>query len=84
MDRATCRSCGAALVWRRTAKGNAIPLDAEPVSDGNVLDAGEDSPVVILAVGGLVPLDAPAGVLRVSHLATCPDAAKCRRRAGAR
>lgn len=27
---ATCRSCGAAIVWAVTARGVRIPLDAEP------------------------------------------------------
>lgn len=41
-----CRSCGAPIVWRRTAKGNAIPLDARERTDGKLLAAG--------AVGGVV------------------------------
>lgn len=76
-----CRSCGAPIVWRHTAKGNAIPLDARERTDGNVLDYGADTAVVVLAVGGNVPLDAaPGGTLRVSHFSTCPDAVKHRKR----
>ncbi len=25
-----CRTCGAPIIWARTAKNKAIPLDAEP------------------------------------------------------
>jgi hypothetical protein len=60
--------------------GNTIPLDPRERTDGNVLDYGDERPVVVLAVGGNVPLDAaPGGVLRVSHFATCPAAAKHRK-----
>ena len=81
---ATCRSCGAPIIWRRTPTGGRIPLDADPrPNDGNVLDYGDELAIVVLSHAGLVPLDAaPGGTLRVSHFATCPDAAKHRRKKG--
>ena len=35
-----CRSCGAAIIWARTQKGKAIPVDPEavnPPATGNIL-----------------------------------------------
>lgn len=32
----TCKSCGATIAWATTAKGKAIPLDAEPSASGNI------------------------------------------------
>lgn len=31
-----CVACGADVYWARTPKGKAIPLDANPTSQGNV------------------------------------------------
>jgi hypothetical protein len=31
-----CRSCEAPIVWAKTANNRRMPLDPEPVPDGNV------------------------------------------------
>lgn len=36
---ATCRSCGAEIVWVHTEKGRAMPVDVKP-RKGVVLDMG--------------------------------------------
>ncbi len=78
---ATCSTCGAPIVWRRGERGGRMPLDAQPNPAGNVLDLGPDEPAIVLREPGLIPLDAPTGgTLRTSHFATCPDAAKHRKR----
>lgn len=74
---APCRSCGAMLRWVRTRAGKAMPLDAEPVADGNVV-LGEDGTARVLTrkqveQGGIV------GPRYVSHHATCPQAKQWRR-----
>lgn len=68
---ATCRSCSAPIIWAKTAKGKATPLDAAPVpdgewqlSDGYAVPAGAD-------------LFAAAPRYRV-HWATCPNHAQHR------
>jgi hypothetical protein len=33
---ASCASCGAPILWARTGSGKLIPLDADPVDNGNV------------------------------------------------
>ena len=35
-DLGTCRSCGAPIVWVKTAKGKKMPLDREPNEAGNI------------------------------------------------
>jgi Holliday junction resolvasome RuvABC endonuclease subunit len=34
---AKCRSCGAPIEWALTEKGRPIPIDVQPVPDGNIL-----------------------------------------------
>ena len=62
-----CRSCGAAIEWVKTPFGRALPLDAESTSGNIRVDHGV---AYVVKVG--------AG-LRVSHFATCPQAAKHRK-----
>lgn len=67
---AACRSCGAPVVWKRTPKGKPIPLDPNPVDNGNIVVDGNTAEVV----GPLEAIARGAGQLYVSHFATCPDA----------
>lgn len=68
-----CRSCGAPVIWAVTLGARSMPVNAEPVSDGNV--ALEER-------AGMVPLARVLSVtarfgrtdLRTSHLATCKQA----------
>ncbi len=73
MERATCKSCGAQILWVRTARGLAVPLDAEPQADG-IIDIHQG-----LVID--VPTDMPQSgrPLYRSHFSSCPDAAKYRR-----
>lgn len=78
-----CRSCGAAILWARTKNGKAMPLDAEPTPEGNVVLTGE----VVPSARGAVPIcevlagpDLFGAPLRMPHHATCPQADKWRRR----
>jgi hypothetical protein len=65
----TCRSCGAAITWARTAGGKAIPLNPEPVLGGNVELVETGAHVVACVV------TPDAGVARhTSHFANCPQA----------
>lgn len=81
-----CRACGAPIKMVTTEAGwraappKLMPIDVEPVEDGNV---------VILPASGAIPprakvlkkgQDAPPGALRYrSHFATCPEAGRFRR-----
>lgn len=69
---ARCQSCGAEIRWAETPGGKWIPLDAEPVSDGNVVvreTDGVPEAVVVAKTAGRY----------VSHFATCPNAKGHRR-----
>lgn len=72
MDKATCRSCGAEILWAVTEKGRRIPLDAKAEKrfvsapcDANAPDADQ----VHVRVEDTY----------VSHFATCPQADQHRR-----
>lgn len=43
---ASCRACGAAIVWARTINDRPIPLDAEPNPAGNVILDGTTAHVL--------------------------------------
>lgn len=62
---ATCRSCGAPIIWARTVNGKAMPLDAEPTDAGNVSLVNG-----VAYVGEQLALPP----CYTSHFATCPDA----------
>ena len=59
-----CKGCGAKVRWVKTANGNRMPLDLEPVATN----------VMVEFMGSFVL--APKAF--VSHFATCPQADKFR------
>lgn len=71
---ATCSSCGASIIWVKTAAGRSMPIDLVPCDDGNVVV--EDGTARTLRKG----VEPPANVSKFkSHFATCPNAASHRR-----
>ena len=69
-----CRSCNAPVIWAATNGGKTMPVDAEPVDDGNVeLRPGRYGGGAVATVLSGPPLFAPSP-LRKSHFATCPQA----------
>lgn len=70
----TCRSCRAPVRWLKTEKGASMPVDPEPVEDGNVVIDGERAIVLRKGEAG------PPGLRYVAHFATCPSAAAHRAR----
>jgi len=77
-----CRSCNAPIVWAvSAAKGNRMPLDPDPVPDGNVwiIERPEHGAPIVGVT--LHHDDLPEGTLTyVSHFVTCRDADKWRKR----
>lgn len=69
-----CKSCGAPIRWLTTLRGKQIPIDPEPVPNGNVVIEGNGRARVI---GNGAPADGP---LYQSHFASCPSSAQHRRR----
>lgn len=63
-----CRSCGAAIVWTETEKGARMPVDADSIKRGVVLNADKTKSAVRWVA--------------TSHFETCPNAGQHRRSNG--
>lgn len=62
--------------------GRRMPIDADPVEDGNII-ADLEQGVGVVVPGGALPqmrLDTPTEPFYRSHFATCPQAEQWRRR----
>jgi hypothetical protein len=72
----TCRSCGAAIRWAVAVNGKRMPVDDQPMPDGNLIlsdpTPGAYAPTVAYVDPGALLLDDPPRF--VSHFATCPNA----------
>jgi hypothetical protein len=66
------------MIWRETEKGKRIPLDPEPVVDGNIRLNGTRCHT--LTELELSAANQDGELLYKSHFATCPDAAKHRKK----
>lgn len=77
MNITECRSCKAKIFWVKTEKGKAMPLDAMPFPDGNIVlcEATETAHVLAKKEVGSLQL----GPRYKSHFATCPNSAKHRK-----
>lgn len=70
------RGCSARIIWALSRKDVRMPIDVEPVPDGNVLlgwDAAGNVRATVLTKA--MTARAFGRTLYVSHFATCPDAA---------
>ena len=76
METGKCRSCGAAVLWVRTAAGHLQILDAEPNEKGNV--AIKDG--VAHVMRGDLFEEMMDGPRYLDHNATCPKAAAWRKK----
>lgn len=77
----TCDSCGARVLWTLTRTGRSMPVDELPHADGNVVlwQDGGKGPLIahVLSKGDDVDV---LTARHKSHFATCPQAAKHRRK----
>lgn len=71
-----CRACHAPMMWAITdVTGKRVPLDPEPVADGNVIIVARNrkgTPIVQFLKKGQDPLDSEAARY-VTHHVTCTD-----------
>lgn len=75
--KAKCRSCGAPILWAETVKGRSIPIDVQPVHDGNIrLEQRDALPPLAIVLTGQIENNMQR--FR-SHFASCPNAAQHRR-----
>ena len=76
-----CRSCKQPIRWAVTAAGHPMPIDVDPVTDGNlrveVDRGGEGMPRVVVVPKGYRE---PGEWLYVAHFRTCPYADQHRKR----
>lgn len=73
-----CRSCKAPIMWvHHSRTGSIMPLDAEPVPDGNITLVDG---LAHVHNGELFEEMMPEGPRYRSHFVTCPDAATYRKR----
>lgn len=73
MREARCTSCTALIFWVRTESNARMPIDYDPVPDGRV--------VVVAGVARFLRKGETTTAARfTSHFATCPNAARHRRR----
>lgn len=70
--------CGAPIEWVIVAaSGKRMPLDPEPVANGNIAFVAEGRVEVLSIAGGGLMEDRP---LYVSHFATCPRPERFRKK----
>ncbi len=78
-----CRSCNAPVIWARTRKGKAMPVDRLPTVKGNIQlvpQRGGAALAHVLTKGELEAARAEGETLHMSHYASCPQGRNWRRR----
>ena len=69
---ATCRSCGAPVIWARTVPGGkSMPVDPEPFDRGNLVLTGDATHGFDVSV---MDRKDDGHEHYLSHFATCPQA----------
>jgi hypothetical protein len=76
-----CRSCHARVIWLTIRPGGRrMPIDVDPVPDGNIIADLAQAVGVVVPAGALTFLDDTPDEARYrSHFASCPQAAEWRR-----
>jgi hypothetical protein len=80
MTTGECRSCGAAVIWCKTANGKTMPVNAEPDPKGNIVINQEGE--ALLATYLTKALKETLGDITpryTSHFSNCPHAAQHRK-----
>jgi hypothetical protein len=80
---ARCRSCQAPVIWAVSASGRPMPLDPDPRPDGTLILIETDPPTALRVGDGSKEAQTAARRQQpryAAHFASCPDAAKWRRR----
>jgi hypothetical protein len=72
---ASCKYCGARVIWAKTSKGKLMPMDASPVDEGEwALDFQGDTSKPPRAHRA----EAGTQLRYQTHWATCPSSKKAR------
>ena len=78
-----CRSCGAKIIWIRTAAGKMMPCNPEKIHYRRYEGAGTPEKILVTPDGNItMGTPDPSSDLYgyVSHFATCPAAAAHRKK----
>ena len=74
---ATCRSCGADIIWARTVPGGKLmPVNVEPSERGNLVLTGDSTIGFDVSV---MDRKDDGHEYYLSHYATCPQAGQWRK-----
>jgi hypothetical protein len=73
-----CSSCNGGIIWAKTISGKKMPIDAAPVSHGNIA-LEETREGLVAHVMSTKALQDANCERYVSHFATCRDATQHRR-----
>lgn len=74
-----CRSCRAPVIWVVSERGKSMPVDVEPVPDGNLVLETTGGKLTARVHAPDLFAGPPRAPLHKSHFATCPDADGWRR-----
>jgi hypothetical protein len=80
-----CRTCGAHVQWAQTEKGRRMPVNIEPVKDGNILLQHRPDRIPLAVYLTPEQIKSFEGSLQrhrlfKSHFATCPQAKSWRKK----
>lgn len=75
-----CSSCGARVIWCKTVTGKNMPVDAEPVENGNLVIRKRGSNMLALVIKAEQREDVEGQPRYVSHFATCPNSRSHRKK----
>jgi hypothetical protein len=78
MSGLTCRSCGAEVIVAQTSNNKRMPVDRRASPKGNILLVHQPNNIPRAVVIKAEARERYAGKLRLSHFATCPNAAQHR------
>lgn len=70
------------MFWAKTITGRPIPLDAEPVMDGNIVIRHGLAVVIRHGVALIGQTPEPGEARHVSHFVSCPHSRGWRKRTG--
>ena len=81
----TCRTCKAHIIWIQTKAGRNMPVNPELIPYKNPEGGSKGKEKLVLTDGTVVSVDRATkeeadGAGYISHFATCPGAAKHRRK----
>jgi hypothetical protein len=79
LPESTCKGCGDRIKWVSTTQGRAMPLDPDPVPNGNVVIVRDGGGGLLAEYLRRTDTPAPGTPRYQSHFSSCPERARFRR-----